>query len=264
MQTQTPQRPYHIGLALSGGGARGFAHVGAYKALTEAGIYPDIISGTSAGAIIGAMIADGHTADEIMDFFKERKLRDLAHPAMTRTGFMNLNGLERRLTDFLHAHHLESLKTPLVITATDINLGIPVHWKSGELMPRVLASSCVPIVFSPVLIDEHQHVDGGVFMNLPVRPIRKDCDIVIGVHIDPVEPKAHVKNMMQLAERTFHMSILSNMNIDTKLCDILIAPAHIDQYNMFDLGNMQKVFDLGYQTARHVLSQPATRRLLGI
>lgn len=258
------QRPYHIGLALSGGGARGFAHIGVYKAMQEAGIHPDIISGTSAGAITGVMFASGHTAEESYAFFREKKLLDFARPSMSRTGFMNLNGLGKRLAEFIEVKYFHELPIPLVATATNINLGIPTHFQEGEILPCILASSCVPIVFSPISIDGYQYVDGGVFMNLPVRPIREQCDIIIGVHIDPVEPSSHVKNMIQLAERSFHMGILSNMNEDTRLCDVVISPQHISQFNMFDLANMEKLFEAGYQQAKTVFSRPNIKELLNI
>ena len=264
MEREERQRPRRVGLALSGGGARGFAHIGVWRAMEELGVRPDIISGTSAGAITGAMFASGYSAAEVMDFFKERKLLDFARPTMSRTGLMSLSGLERHLEEFLKARLMEDLRVPLVITATNLNLGIPVHFREGEIVPRVLASSCVPIVFSPVVIDGTQYVDGGVFMNLPVRPIREECEVVIGVHIDPVEPDSHVKNMLQLAERSFHMGILSNMNEDTRLCDVVIIPKHISQYNMFDLKNMEILYEEGYNQAMTVFARPRTRQLLGL
>ena len=264
MERQSPRPPYRIGLALSGGGARGFAHIGVYKAMEELGIRPDIISGTSAGAITGAMFASGHSAEESMALFKEKKLLDFARPAVSRTGLMNMNGLEKHLADFIKAKRMEELRIPLVITATNLNLGIPTHFREGEIIPRIIASCCVPIVFSPITIDGYQYVDGGVFMNLPVRPIRDLCEVVIGVHIDPVEPNSHVKNMLQLAERSFHMGILSNMNEDTRLCDVVIIPKHISQYNMFDLSNMDILREEGYKQARVVFDRPKVKQLLGI
>ena len=101
-------------------------------------------------------------------------------------------------------------------------------------------------------------------MNLPVRPIRDLCDIIIGVHIDPVEPSDHIKNLVHLAERSFHMGILSNMNIDAKSCDILIMPKHISQYSMFDLNNTEKIFDEGYKEAMIMFKRPKTMATLGL
>ena len=89
------QRPFKLGLALSGGGARGFAHLGVYKAMQELGIKPDIISGTSAGAIAGVIFASGHSAEEGIDFFKGKKVLDFARPLVSKTGIMHMTGLEK-------------------------------------------------------------------------------------------------------------------------------------------------------------------------
>ncbi len=248
------KRPYKLGLALSGGGARGFAHLGVYKAMEELGIKPDIISGTSAGAIAGALFASGHSAEESIQFFKNKKLLDFARPLVSKTGIMNMNGMAKRLSEFVRVDSFEKLQIPLVVTATDMNLATPTHFNSGKLIPRVIASCSIPIVFVPVTIDNHQYADGGVFMNLPVRPIRELCDTVIGVHIDPLEPCEQIKSIVHLAERSFHMGILSNMSIDARLCDVLIIPKHISRYSMFDLSNIDEVVDEGYQQAKALLS----------
>ncbi|WP_294141044.1 patatin-like phospholipase family protein [uncultured Sanguibacteroides sp.] len=264
MDINKEKRPYHLGLVLSGGGARGFAHLGVYKAMQELGIKPDIISGTSAGAIAGAMIASGHTAEESLSFFLGTKMLDFARPVVSKMGVMMMGGMEKRLSEFIQVETFDQLQIPLVVTATNMNLGIPAHFNSGKVIPSVVASSSVPIVFVPMVIDNQQYVDGGVFMNLPVRPIRDLCDIIIGVHIDPVEPSNHIKNLVHLAERSFHMGILSNMNIDAKSCDILIMPKHISRYSMFDLNNTEKIFDEGYKEAMIVFKRPKIMTTLGL
>ena len=256
MTDNQQKRPYGLGLALSGGGARGFAHLGVYKAMQELGIKPDIISGTSAGAIAGVMFAAGRTAEESVTFFKGRKLLDFARPLVSTTGIMHMSGMGKRLSEFIGVKTFEELQIPLVVTATNMNLGIPTHFNSGEVIPRVLASCAIPIVFTPVVIDNHQYSDGGVFMNFPVRPIRDLCDVVIGVHIDPLEPSNHIKSIVHLAERSFHMGILSNMSIDTRLCDVVIVPKHISRYSMFDLNNVEKIMEEGYNQAKIVFSRP--------
>ena len=119
---------YRLGLVLSGGGARGFAHIGVVQAMYEAGLRPDIISGTSAGSIVGAMIAAGHTPEECLNFFLGKKILHFARPTMSKKGIMIMNGMEERLAEFLHVKTFEELKIPLVITASDINGAVPVHY----------------------------------------------------------------------------------------------------------------------------------------
>ena len=101
MENNQQKRPYKLGLVLSGGGARGFAHLGVYKAMQELGIKPDIISGTSAGAIAGLIFASGHSAEEGLKFFQDRKLLDFARPLVSKTGIMTMTGMEGYPSSFM-------------------------------------------------------------------------------------------------------------------------------------------------------------------
>ena len=136
---------YPLGLALGGGGARGFAHLGVAQALAEAGLRPDIISGTSAGSIVGAMLASGHTPVECMELFAHMKMRHLAKPAVSRKGFLEYSHLEEELETFIGVRTFEELKIPLVVTASDMNTAQPVHFRTGELLPCIIASCSIPI-----------------------------------------------------------------------------------------------------------------------
>lgn len=245
--------PYKIGLVLSGGGARGFAHLGVIQAMYESGIHPDIISGTSAGSIIGAMIASGHTPEECLHFFKGKKVLNFARPTMSKKGIMVLSNLEEHLAKFIGAKTFEELKIPLVITASDINSAMPVHFEQGELLPCIIASSSIPVVFTPREIDNKEYVDGGVFMNLPVRPIRKRCEKIIAVEINSIDTSEKITNMIGMAIRSFHLGIDRNTDIDRNMCDIFISPQNMTKYSMFDLDHIQEMFKEGYQTALRIL-----------
>ncbi len=246
--------PTHkIGLVLSGGGARGFAHLGVIQALHENGIYPDIISGTSAGAIIGAMIASGHTPEECLHFFLGKKILHFAQLTMSKKGIMILNGMEEKLREFLQVKTFEDLKIPLVITASDFMNATPVHFEHGELLPCVIASSSIPVVFTPRMIDHVEYVDGGVFMNLPVRPIRKRCEKIIAVEINSIDTSEKITNMIGMAIRSFHLGLDRNTDIDRNMCDIFIAPQNMTKYSIFDLEHVQEIYNEGYQTAQRIL-----------
>ena len=246
--------PTHkIGLVLSGGGARGFAHLGVIQALHENGIYPDIISGTSAGAIIGAMIASGHTPEECLHFFLGKKILHFARLTMSKKGIMILNGMEEKLREFLQVKTFEDLKIPLVITASDFMNATPVHFEHGELLPCVIASSSIPVVFTPRMIDHVEYVDGGVFMNLPVRPIRKRCEKIIAVEINSIDTSEKITNMIGMAIRSFHLGLDRNTDIDRNMCDIFIAPQNMTKYSIFDLEHVQEIYNEGYQTAQRIL-----------
>lgn len=243
---------YKIGLALSGGGARGFAHLGVIQAMYEEGIYPDIISGTSAGSIVGAMIASGHTPEECLHFFLGKKILHFARPTMSKKGIMIMNGMEERLAEFLQAKTFEELKVPLVITASDINGAIPVHFEHGDLLPCIIASCSIPVVFTPKEINHVDYVDGGIFMNLPVRPIRKRCEKIIAVEINSIDTSEKITNMIGMAARSFHLGLDRNTDIDRNMCDVFIAPQNMTKYSMFDLDHVKEIYEEGYKTAKRI------------
>ena len=160
-------------MVLSGGGARGFAHLGVIQALNEAGIYPDVISGTSAGALAGVLYADGYSPEEILKLMNSGSRLDFMRPAMPREGLLQINGIIKILKAHLKAKTFEELKIPLYVAATDLNNGKSVYFSEGNLLDPVIASASIPVLFQPVKINNISYVDGGVLDNLPVYPIRK-------------------------------------------------------------------------------------------
>ncbi|MBE0642366.1 MAG: patatin-like phospholipase family protein, partial [Bacteroidales bacterium] len=162
---------YDYGLALSGGGARGFAHLGVAQALDEAGIRPGIYAGTSAGAIAAAFLADGYAPGEVLDIFLQQKIYRIVGLSIPRLGLGNIQGMERVLRKHLKAKRIEDLKTPLIIAATDLNAGQVRYFDEGELIPRIIASASIPILFQPVKIDDRLYIDGGITDMLPVAPL---------------------------------------------------------------------------------------------
>ena len=124
---------YNYGFVLSGGAARGFAHLGVAKALAEEGIRPDILSGASAGSIVGAYLADGYLPEEILEIFLIRKLFQFVQFTIPHFGFLSLEGLEEVLEETLHAKTFEELKIPLYISATNCNKGEIVYFHKGAL-----------------------------------------------------------------------------------------------------------------------------------
>lgn len=250
---------YRLGLVLGGGGARGFAHLGVIQALYEAGLKPDIISGTSAGSLIGAMIACGHTPEECLQFFTGKKILQFARPTMSKKGIMTMAGMEEHLAKFLTAKTFEELTTPLVITASDINNAVPIHFEHGELLPCVIASCSIPVVFTPKEIKKIDYVDGGVFMNLPVRPIRKRCEKIIAVEINSIDTSEKITNMLGMAIRSFHLGLDRNTDIDRSMSDIFIAPENLAKYSMFDLDHVHEIYTEGYEVAKRILKKSVLR-----
>lgn len=242
-------KPYKIGLALSGGGAKGFAHLGVFKLLEESGLKPDIISGTSAGSLMGVLFADGYSADEIKNMFIGREFSEFAQLQIPKSGLFNYDRFQEFLKRHLRSKRIEDLPIPTVIVATDLDRGCSHEFSSGPIVEAVTASCCMPIVFSPVLINGVHYVDGGLFRNFPVSTIRDECEYVIGVNVSPLIPQRYKQTLLHIAERTYHYVFKANAIEDRELCDILIEAKEVGLYKTFDLENINLISEIGYEAA---------------
>jgi len=243
------KKPYKLGLALSGGGARGYAHLGALKALNERGIYPDIISGTSVGSLIGVLYADGHTPDEMLTFAKSLRLRALIEGTIPRDGIFKATGIGIVLRKYLRAATFEELKIPMHVVASDIEYGIVKVFNEGKIIPPVIASCSVPIVFTPVEIDGHHYVDGGLLKNFPVSTIRDKCDKVIGIDISPVISVKYDRSIKYITERAMNYMVGANTLEERRACDYLIESWDVSTYSLFDFKHIEEIYEKGYDAA---------------
>ncbi|HEY5918851.1 MAG TPA: patatin-like phospholipase family protein, partial [Chryseolinea sp.] len=196
-----------LGIVLSGGGARGISHLGVLKALEEFHVKLDCISGTSVGALIGAFYSQGYAPEEILNDILTSRFYRSVRPAWRWTGLLNMESLRDVILKYIPHNEFESLKIPLVVAATDISHGKAEYFSSGELIPRLLASCCVPAVFSPVQLNGALYVDGGIMDNLPAKPIRQQCDFLIGVHCNFLSDGFDARNFRSVVERSLMMAI---------------------------------------------------------
>ncbi len=251
------KKQYKLGLALSGGGAKGFAHIGVFKLLEECGIRPDIIVGTSAGALMGTLYADGYTADEIKLMFNGREFWEFAKLQIPKTGLFDSKRFSHFVKRHLRATTFEELQIPMIVMATDFDNGCGHEFSSGPLIEPIRASCSIPIIFSPVIINGINYVDGGLFHNFPVSIIRDICDVVIGVNVNPFMPHKYSPNIYSVAERSYHYLFKANTAEDRKLCDLLIETQEFGQYNIFDLKNVNLIAHVGYTAATKVFDDLA-------
>lgn len=247
--------PYGIGLALSGGGAKGFAHLGALQALEEKGIRPDIIAGTSAGAIVGAFYACGFKPKEILEMFMKHDVKDFLSFTLPKESFLKYDGFRKFMEKTFPVKSLEELKIPLYTVAADFDNGLCKVFTEGELVPRVLASCTIPIVFKPIKIDGVRYVDGGLFKNFPVSPIRGLCRKVIGVNVSPKMVEEYEDNVLHVAVRSYQFMFKQNAVEDSKLCDLLLEVDSIDEVSTFDLKNAYKIYEQGYVQMMELLEK---------
>lgn len=247
---ETIKKPtYKLGVALSGGGVRGFAHLGALQAMNERGIYPEMLSGTSAGSLAGVFYADGYKPEEIYQLFKEIKFSEVAGTTIPHGGLFKTKKFHAFLDKHLRSKRFEDLKYPLKVIASDIEYGKIRIFAEGELIPAVVASCSVPIVFTPVTIDNHHYVDGGLFMNFPVSVIRQDCQKVIGVNVSPVITMPYDDSLKYMIERTLNYVVGSNTIAERKACDFLIESPEVSVYSIFDFKNINQIYQKGYEKA---------------
>lgn len=247
---------HFLGYALSGGGAKGFAHLGALKVLEKCGLKPDVIAGTSAGALAGVFYADGYHPDEIVELFRKKEFREFVELTIPTTGFFKSTGLHNFLKKNLRATRFEELRIPFYVVTTDWNRASTVTFSNGDdLVDAVVASCSVPIVFHPQMIHDVPYVDGGLLKNFPVSVIRKKCKYVIGVNVSLILPPPEKHNIRRMLERTFNLMSNSNTLIDKAYCDILIETKGIEKYSMFDLQNQLKIMEAGYHYAALTMSK---------
>lgn len=239
------------GVAFGGGGARGFAHIGVMMAMEEFGIHPEVLSGVSAGSVAAVLYGAGFAPEHIIECFAESsKFGDFTKWSIPKAGFFTLDKFGQLLESWLPVKNLEDLKIPTVVCATNIDKGCSVGWCKGEIVPRVLASCSIPIVFQPIEIKGVNYVDGGVLRNLPAWAIRDYCKCLIGSNCSPLNRNYKYKHsLMDIADRTFQLMAKANVLQDLAMCDVSITPQPIANSKTFDLKGMRKNITIGYDAA---------------
>ena len=241
-----------IGIALSGGGVKGFAHLGVLEALAEKGIEADILSGISAGAIIGSFIAAGKRPAEVMELINENDFFDFAKLGIPDRGFFTLGNMTENLEKSLGVKTFEELKIPFYVGAANIEKARMEYFSSGELVKIIQASSSIPVLFSPVEINGDLYVDGGLFENLPVNPLINQCDKLIAINVMPVNLEEKIESITDMAVRTFQLKTGVNAMELREKADIYIEPTGIEKYNILNTKYSQELYDLGYNYCKNL------------
>jgi NTE family protein len=240
----------NIGIAFSGGGVRGIAHLGMLLALEEMGIQPHFLTGTSAGSIVGAFYASGYPPKEILEIISKTRLFRILRPSFNWKGLLTLEKTYSFFRSFLPTDSFETLKIPLYVCATNLKNGQPAFFSSGELIRPVIASSAIPVLFSPIRIDDQYYIDGGVVNNLPVEPLIGHCDKIIGMHCNPVDEQYAPENMKNLLERTFLLAISRNVSERKQNCDVFLEPYELRKFGALEFARIREIFETGYVYAK--------------
>jgi len=220
-----PARPPRIGLALGGGAARGFAHIGVIQALEESGIRPDLVVGTSAGSVVAALYASGQggaALATLADDMDESAFADWSFPGR---GLIRGEALARFVRSHTSGLSIESMKLPLGIVATDLDSGQAILFQRGDPGVAVRASSAVPAVFQPVKIGSREYVDGGLVAPVPVRFARQmGAELVIAVDISAAPDGGATGDAMHMLLQTFAIMGRSINNFELRDADIVLRP----------------------------------------
>jgi NTE family protein len=224
-----PARPVKIGLALGGGAARGFAHIGVIKALEAQGIVPDIVVGTSAGSVVGALYAagnNGYALHKLALEMDEATISDWSLPLFAKaSGVLKGEALQNYVNKAINNVPMEKLKISFGAVATDLNSGAPILFRRGNTGTAVRASSAVPSVFQPVKIGDHSYVDGGLVSPVPVRFAREmGADFVIAVNISAQPDAQPASSSLEVLLQTFAIMGQSINHYELREADVVIQP----------------------------------------
>ncbi|MEK8045900.1 patatin-like phospholipase family protein [Ideonella margarita] len=248
-----PPKPPVIGLALGGGAARGFAHIGVIQVLEEQGIKVDLVAGTSAGSLVAALYASGKKGHELATLAQgmdESALTDWSFPGR---GLIRGEALARYVRSQTGNLPIEQMKLPLGIVATDLADGEPILFRRGDTGMAVRASSAVPAVFQPVKIGEREYVDGGLVSPVPVRQARQmGAQLVIAVDITSPPDGAATGDAFRMLLQTFSIMGRSINRLELKDADVVIRPALLG-VSSADFSARQKAIASGREAALAML-----------
>ncbi|MEO0045371.1 MAG: hypothetical protein RL705_562 [Bacteroidota bacterium] len=277
-QDSTKTKRPKIGLVLSGGGAKGFAHIGVLKVLEENGIKIDYIGGTSMGAVVGGLYASGYNATQIDSIFYNTNFDELLQDYIPRSsknfyekrndemyaislpfnkfkigipialskGMYNYNLLSKLTHKVRHVRKFDQLPIPFLCVATDIETGEAIILKEGYLAQALLASSAFPSLFSPVEIDGRVLIDGGVINNYPAEEVRKmGADIIIGVDVqDDLKNRDALKDATRILVQITNLDMIKSMSEKKKITDIYLKP-DISNYGVISFDQGREIIKKG-------------------
>ncbi|HHT22690.1 MAG TPA: hypothetical protein GXZ87_05175 [Bacteroidales bacterium] len=262
LKPSAPQKFKHkIGICLSGGGALGFAHIGVLQALEDHRIFPETVSGSSIGSIIGAMYCAGYTPSQMLQFIKEGKLYKITkimqfQPAFWKAGLSNHSTILSLVNEFIPNNSFEKLDKPMHVCVSNLNSG---KWeiisKSEKLDIWIAASCSIPGIFNSIKINNNVYVDGGLLNNVPAQPLRETCEYVIGSDVIPHLTTEKSLQSRDVLVKSIRVAQHQSSQAGRKLCDFLIEPKAIKKFNEFSFDAYQAIYQYGYRAATKFIGE---------
>jgi len=249
------KRDYKVGLALGGGGARGFAHIGALKAFEENGIVFDEVAGTSVGSIVASMYAFGVSSDEMLKTALKLKNGDIKS---SKVFFVpsKTEGIETLIKSVIGDAHFEDMKKPLTIVAVDLKSTKEIHITQGSVVKACAGSSAVPGIFNPVDFGKYLHADGGLQNNIPADVLRNNgCKYVVSIDINPTRAYGtESTKLIDILEATFRILMKSNSVKGEMYSDVFIK-VDTSKFKSTSVEGGAEMYKIGYDAAMQAMPQ---------
>ncbi len=255
MTQKTKNKKLKIGLALSGGGALGIAHVGALKALQENKIKIDCIAGTSAGAVVAACWAFGVSLDEMIEISKKLNWLKISKFGYSKLGLNSNKPVGKIIQDYIGDKDIQDAQIPLAIVATDIDTGEKVTFRSGNLAQAVMASACIPVFFAPVEIGKQNLLDGMLVENLPFSPLKKmGAELEIGVDLAAKMAHRKTDNVLDVVNNAYSIVAKQQVAALRGSGRIIIQP-HLEKSTLFDFKNPDELIAAGFEATNLAIAE---------
>ena len=244
-------------MALAGGGVKGAAHVGVFKALQEHDIEATCVAGTSAGALAAAFYAAGYEAEKIMEIFKDKDLFKFKGFSWSKPGLIEPEKYLGFIRDYFGDKHFEDFDKELHAVTTDLVEGTSVDFNSGPVFRPLLASCAFPFVFAPVEIGDTMYCDGGVINNFPVELVTPNCEYTLGIYVSPLRKisRDDLKQTHSVLDRVYRISNRYSSLEKIKDCSLVIHPHELEDYGTFTLTKIEEIYELGYRYGKAIIPE---------
>jgi len=254
-----------IGLALSGGGMRGMAHVGVIAAMREYKIEADIVSGTSIGSVVGAMYSAGISTDQMLNFFRAISIFSFRNYSFSKPGLLDPERFRSKLLAVFPHDSFTELDKELYVSVTNLLTGKNRLIESGSLTTALMCSSAIPGVFSPMKVGKSFYSDGGLTNNYPIEPLHSRCQFIVGSYVNPLIKLKYdkkFKNTLALFDRAMVISTYRMEFPSFHIADVFVMPEELHRIPTLSLKHIDHAFEIGYtETKKKIESYLLTNDL---
>ncbi len=239
-----------LGVALGGGAVKGAAHIGVLKALLEADLRPDFITGTSIGAMVGTLFAFGKKPDEIADLAKGMDWLDITRTTFSRYGILSNKAVRKIMIEQIGDVQLENSPIPIAVIAADVATGERVILKSGSAAEAVMASSCIPGIFVPVEMGDRLLIDGGIVEHTPVTTLSSmGADFLMGIDLSGAQKLQRPNGIIDVILNAIEIAVSNQSKLNAQTADLIIS-LDVRQYGKPGEANVTRLVQEGYKACK--------------